>query len=413
MTGSDRFQLFLDRYGREISSAGNVVKARVVLEGKPDKSFFLEKIRHNKALQFLAVTYPEKRWYSPEIVWKQGNSYDIDRLISFHDITSAAEIPGRIMERDCDFSRSAPVHIDIFYENDTHTHFILSVNHSLLDHAGMELLLQHISDESADLILQKKDADRISLLKKFIQSVTVTFFVAGKSGWNIQRLERKKGPALPGCEEIVIRKEEFDRNNNSQTGLPYYLANLVHLITKEKSLFEKVDLPVFIPVPLVRRPSAFKNVLLSNRMSFLFFRAEPSDFKDIKKLQKSFLQQMLTQARKNIPEKFESLMTLFRFLPAFIYKAFLNLPSKGHSSTLAFSSLPASFLESGRFMGHQVSDYTHYPPLLSPPGLNVVYMEYQGGLKIIVTFDRHCIEADRIRKLFSDVKHKLTQIDQD
>lgn len=413
MTGSDRFHLFLDRYGRQISSTGNVVKARVVLEGRPDKSFFLKKIRHNKALQFLAATYPEKKWYSAEIVWKQGNAYDIERLISFHEITSAAEIPGRMMERDCDFPRGAPVHIDIFYEKDAHTHFILSVNHSLLDHTGMELLLQHISEESTDLILQKKDADKISLLKKFIQSVTVTFFVAGKSGWNIQRLGRKKGSALPACEEMVITKMEFERNNNSQTGLPYYLAKLVHSITSEKSLFEKEDLPVFIPVPLDRRTTGFKKVLLSNRMSFLFFRAEPADFNDVKKLQKSFLQQMLTQARKNMPEKFESLMNLFRFLPAFIYKAFLNLPSKGHSSTLAFSSLSASFLENGIFMGLQVRDYTHYPPLLTPPGLNVVYMEYRGGLKIIVTFDRQCIEADRIRKLFRDLKQKLTQIDQD
>ncbi len=415
MTGSDRFHLFLDRYGRKISSTGNVVKARIVLEGKVDKQLILEKTAGNKALQFLASTFPEKKRYSPEIVWKQRFSDNPARLISFHEISSRGEISAAMMERDCDFSGDAPLHIDIYYEKDTQTHFILSVNHSLLDHTGMELLLQHISGENTDLLLQKNEDAEISLLKKFIDSVSITFFVAGKSGWNIQRFARRQGSALPSCEEIVITKQELEQNKNNQSpgGLPDYLASLVHSITQDKTLFEKAGRPVFIPVPLDRRTSAFKNVLLSNRMSFLFFRADQNEFNDIGELRKSFLQQMLNQARKGMPQKFESLLSLFRFLPAFIYKAFLNLPSKGNSSTLAFSSLPASFLEKGTFLGHKVRDYTHYPPLLSPPGMNVVFMEFRGGLKIIVTFDRHCIGADRIRTLLSDVKQKLTQLDQD
>lgn len=405
MTGADRFQLFLDSTGRKKTGTGNVITTELCLEGFVDKEIISENILSNKAIQFLSSLKAVRNFYSPKLFWKSGNKSEAEALITFHDLEYKNIPPRQILNRDCPPSKQAAIHVDVFYT--TNTHIFISVNHSLLDFSGMELLLKSLLGVDENLFLQKQDSTKKSFLKSFIQTIQATFFVAAKSGWNIHKLNKKKGASIPAFQSIYVTEEEWNKSKNKSKSLPLFLSISIMALANQKGLSGNTPLPLFIPVPLNRRTEEFKNVLLSNRLSFLFFRINPNEMLETQSLEKNILSQMINQAKENIPEKFGSLMNVFSFLPAFIYKAFLNLPSRGHSSTFAFSSLPVSTLEREDFWGFKILDFTHYPPFLSPPGLNLVFMEKAGGIKIISSFDERRISRDDVNLLLNDIRSNL------
>ncbi len=410
MTGADRFQLFLDTDGRKNTGIGNVIKTHIILEGILTREHITEIISKNKAIEYLSSLTIKRKWYTFKLFWVVDKKPKIDKIISYSESKTIQELISKALKYDCIPNNNSPIHFNAIIDTEQkQTHIIISVNHSLLDYAGMELLLKSFSKAFSNLILQKSPPKPFPILKRLLQTAQATAFVAKRSGWNIQRLGKTSVSSIPDFRQIKISNEELQSgNNSSETGsLPRYLACSVYALNKNTTIFKDNKLPIFIPVPLNRRAENYKMVLLSNRFSFLFFRANAGDLQNVKRLEKIFLQQMILQAKQNMPEKFESLLSIFSLLPNFIYRAFLNLPSKGHSSTFAFSNLSISILDNGSFLGMKVIDFSHYPPFLSPPGLNLVIMEMKDGIKILSSYDSTRISNENANLLLQDIKSNL------
>ncbi len=409
MTGADRFQFFIDKTSRSKTGTGNIIKAHIILRGHVDEETIRKRIRNNKAVNFLSGITQAKKWYSAKHKWRTNQSNNIESVLSFHTIDNPDTLISQLLLRDCSFQKREPIHIDIVYEGLHKTHFLLLVNHSLIDYTGMDLLLNSISSGEELLTFVKPPTIEKSFFKRFIETVSVTFFVAAQSGWDIQRLNKNEEESKAAHQTLTVQGHEWHTYNNTLPlfGLPHFLAASVKALSLQKSLIPDSKLSFFIPSPIDRRSPAYQKVLLSNYMSFLFFKAEEKDLVSTSHLRKLFTHQMIQQARKGIPEKFQSLMNIFSFLPAFIYEAFLNLPSKGHSSTFALSVLPKSLLEGGKFMGSIIEDYTHYPPIIPAPGLNIVFMEMKEGIKIIAGFDKSMISENEAGLFLKEIKHQL------
>lgn len=406
MTGADHFQLILDKTGRAKNGIGNIVRTHICIEGLISEEKINSQILTNKAVLFLHKLKPIKKWYSAKYNWTE--TPNDNKLITYHACENASSLLTSLLHKDYDLNAGSPLHINVIYESERNTHFIISVNHALLDFNGMELLLKSISTDKVELSLNKKINYPGSFLKKFIAAVQVTFFVAAKSSWSIQHIRESKKNPDPLFHSIIVEDNDWLESNKLLKGLPLYLACTTKALAQQENILHRQGLSFFIPTPIDRRSSDSKNTLLSNQISFLFFKISPEQITDIENTRKIFLNQIINQAKLNIPGKFEHLLNLFSYLPEFIYKAFIDLPSNGKSSSFAFSSLPNSFLASGTFMNHKVLDYTHFPPFLSPPGLNIIFMEMKGAIKIIANFDGNRIDPKEAKLLLQNIKNYLT-----
>ncbi len=411
LNGADRFQLFFDSVSRKNTGIGNIIRTHIIVDGIIPENKFHELVETNEAIRFLASLSPERKWFSPVYRWKLLEEKSTQETLTIHRTGSAGEIIQELHSKDCAFNSSA-IHLDIIYASEQ-THIFISANHALFDYAGMENFIDLISGNAENIILQKELQVGESFLKKVSNAIAATLFVAARSSWNFRRLIKRKRAAKCALEYLQLSNEDSKQvSHRLQTEikspqLSFFVGSSVFSLSKFESLLSDKKGDFFIAVPIDRRSASHKNVLLSNYLSFIYFHTKANDIESVKKSTDLFSQQMIHQARQRIPEKFSSLLHLFRFLPSFIYRLFLDLPSNGHSATFAFSLLANSKMENKSFMRFPVKDVTHFPPVLSPPGLNIVFTEFNLQLKIIISFDECRITKEEVRSLLNEIRKNL------
>lgn len=413
LNGADRFQLFFDSIARKKTGIGNVIRAVVALGGKISESDFRKKISSNEAIRFLTGFSLKKNWYStlyyfePKVI-----SDDHGKFISFHVNEKPETAMEQALARDCNLTTGSPVHIDVIYDQDK-THIVFSVNHTLMDYAGMENLLGSVFANQAVVQMMEEKGPSKPFFVKFRETVEATFFVAARTAWNMRRLSVKSEKCKAAFEKLEFTITETEKIRQTASGeirtnpLSYYLGCSLFSLSRKSELLAGEKGIYFIAVPLARRPQEYKKALLSNFHSYIYFHAKADEIKGIKEISQSFSRQMIMQARRKMPEKFSALLDVFRFIPAPVYRAFIDLPTNGHAGTFAFSLLANSLLENKSFGDCPVVDVTHYAPVISPPGLNIVFNEFAGRLKIILSFDESRMSKDQARSFLDTIRKNL------
>lgn len=409
LNGADRFQLYFDSLSRKKTGVGNIIRAEIIVDGEVPEAK-LKELAGGEVFGFLSAIYPSRKWYSPVFSWKL--KADAARTIFFfHRQQNAREFVRQLLRKDCSFE-DCPVSVDVVYSL-TQTHILVSANHALFDYAGMENLIACISGNKNDLVLQKPLPRSESLFRKIAGTVSSTIFMARNSSLNIRRLLKTENRASASLTHVELNQEETEtmmRRSQEEiktNNLSFFLGASACALSEMQSQLSDKRGDYFIAVPVNRRQASHKDVLLSNYLSFIFFRAKNEDVHTVKDTAQLFLRQMISQARNGMTDKFEMLLDIFRFLPRVIYRAFLELPSNGHSTTFAFSLLENSVLENQSFMGLPVLNVTHYPPVISPPGLNLVFTFFNGRLKIICSFDESRISSDDVALLLDRIRKSL------
>ena len=240
MTGADRFQLFLDTDGRKNTGIGNVIKTHIILEGILTREHITEIISKNKAIEYLSSLTIKRKWYTFKLFWVVDKKPKIDKIISYSESKTIQELISKALKYDCIPNNNSPIHFNAIIDTEQkQTHIIISVNHSLLDYAGMELLLKSFSKAFSNLILQKSPPKPFPILKRLLQTAQATAFVAKRSGWNIQRLGKTSASSIPIFRQIKISNEELQSGNNSSetNNLPRYLACSIYALNKNTTIF--------------------------------------------------------------------------------------------------------------------------------------------------------------------------------
>ena len=406
LNGADRFQLYFDAVARKNTGIGNVIRAAVTVGGIIPETEIRQAIGANEWLNFLSSLSLKKNLFSSLYRFERTDK-SIPISLTFHQGTYE-EAMRQVVTKDCNLKAGTPLHVDAVY-GENKTHLVFSVSHVLIDHAGMEILLSSFEGENISATAPVP-VFRKSFFKKLADASSATMFVSSRSGSDMKRLKRKSGPGKAAFELMELTAEETFRVKNQMSAmnasaLSFFLGCSLFSIGRNQKLLTGIN--YFVPVPMDRRPASCKNSLLSNFLSFIYFKAKDSDLESLKSSVELISKQTILQARKSIPQKFSSLLDIFRFVPDPFYKAFIDLPSKGHAATFAFSLLSKSGLEGKKILGYKVSDVTHYAPVISPPGLNVIFSEFNGSLKILCSFDESRISKDEVALYLDVIKLNL------
>jgi hypothetical protein len=406
LNGADRFQLYFDDLARENSGIGNVIRVAITLDGVVSEWEIRKFLEANEWLRFFSTLLLRKNFFSGLYNFEAGS--DSSFSIAVHQ-GPYEEAMQHVLSKDCNLISGAPVHADVIY-NESKTLLVISASHVLMDHAGMENLIASFAGEN-NLTAFNVPTHKKLFFSKLRDAFSATMFVSALSGWTLRRLARKSRYGNAAFELIEFTEEESYRIRNHMTkgmnasALSFYLGCSMYSISKFQNLLTGKN--YFVPVPMDRRPASCKTSLLSNFISFIYFKATEHDLDTLKNSVDLISKQTITQARKNMPAKFSSLLDLFRFVPKPIYKSFIDLPSNGHAATFAFSLLSNSRLEGKKIMGCDVTDVTHYSPVISPPGLNVIFSEFNSRLKILCSFDESRITRNEVASYLETLKLNL------
>ena len=413
LNGADRFQLFFDSIARKKTGIGNVIRAVVTLGGNISEGDFRKNISSNEAALFLLSLSLKKKRHSTLFHFEQKIvSPDLGEFISFHSKEKSETVLEQALARDCNLITGSPFHIDVVYDLDK-THIIFSVNHTLMDYAGMENLLGSVFANQRIIHSTEQRRSEKSFFVKFRETVEATFFVAARTAWNMRRLSVKSDKCKAAFERLeftITETEKIKQITSGEIGtnaLSFYLGCSLFSLSRHNEMLTGEKGIYFIAVPLVRRPAEYKNAVLSNFHSYIYFHAKADEIVNVRDISLSFSRQMIMQARRKFPEKFSTLLDLFRFIPASVYHSFIALPTNGQAGSFAFSLLANSRLENKSFGDCPVADVTHYAPVITPPGLNIVFHEFAGKLKIILSFDESRMTKSQARVFLDSIRKNL------
>ncbi len=420
LSGADCFHLVLDKHAKKHGAGGNVMR----------KVFYF-----NSSLSFLKIEAILKK--SPVIYWlcniklmqppffrlpywkysDRGNEI----IIRQHQSVKENKIPEVILTRDITVESDRFIEADIVYYPSGSSAFILSWNHILLDAKGTTLLFEHLNSlsenklQNFDIFFPPKEKktniftyiDNMYKVKKFVQTC------ARPPVSSVGLAKTKHGDEATLTRTIAFNADETARiaANALKTGSRfgptlYFIAccsQVIHLFNKQKN--KAGDL--WLPIPYDGRLRGAAGPLISNCVSFLFYRIPENVLADVPQTVKCLSTQMKSQIGDGIPQRYTMFLNMMRHIPLWLYYFLVNRTGKGVFASFLYTSTGDNFNELRSLFGEPLRDLNMIPALTFPPGLTFVFLKHDNELNINIAFSPDIINNNELHLIEEKIKEIL------
>lgn len=435
LSGSDYFHLLLDRKMLRNGLVGNISRVHLELAGNANLQEMAERLLKNSVLREVAQLKVVHRW--PRLpIWASRGPLDADTeeksdgsinyewkvstpYLKIHSHQTRLNFDKHVLNRKVDNDRGL-VFIDICELEDRSKHVVISMHHVLFDHQGMMNFLHVLAKETRSFPFFPED-ESLSFLDSLWSSVYMTSYMLKRSSSKLGTLVKKdlKLPEAPIFRIITFSEAETEQieknawNAGSRIGQSsFYMAATAqivqHLITdrNENSTF------VWFSVPHNNRKKGSSGHLVSNQLSFLFFKLTADEMLTPKKSVTSINSQLKNQIRDQVIARYSDLLNVLRAMPMPVYEAMVDLASSGKMSSFGFSDLGENKLQLNTFLDAVVVNIFHYPPVPSPPGFNVAVIKENGRLRFVWGYFKAAInqsEIEAMERQFRKILLEMTE----
>lgn len=411
LSGSDHFHLLLDRNLNRNGLAGNVSRIHLAVDASTDLKKFEEHLLKNKVLSFVSRLGYKHQWPTlPK--WVELNY--TDPYVSVHNEMSEVDFNHQVVNRKLS-NASGLVHIDLCQLKDGSKHVLIAMHHVLFDHRGMTNFLQALNEPESVKTLFPSKMKRPFFLWMW-DVIFCAVFVLSSAGWKLGSLISKKEVPksqpvfrqiqFTKAETVTIEKRAWD--SGARLGKsPFYIAAVAKIVNS--TLKKRGENPPYLwfSVPSDQRRKGNVGHLISNQLSFLFFKLKVGDLVSSSNAVKSVNTQLKNQIKKSVASRYISLLEAFRRVPMPIYNAMVNLSTNGQVSSFGFSDLGEEKQPMEKFCGAKVLKTINYPPVPCPPGFNVVVKKEQGELKFIWAYYKEAINSSEIEMMEKEFRKDL------
>ncbi len=415
LSGSDYFHLLLDRFMLQQGLVGNISRIHLHLEPEADLQKIHGDLENNKVLALVNELKVKLRW--PRLpIWVKTERNSKHAPVAVHQKIDKNTFDQSILNRKVD-NDNGLVYIDLCSLEDGSKHMVISMHHVLFDHKGMMNFVMALNEPDTKIQLFPK-AEKIPFLKQFWNFVTCTIFVLRSGSSELGTLVKKdvKPGAAPKFKILRFTEEETKQievnawNHGARLGRSsFYMAVVTRMI--HQTLLNRGEKPPFMwfSIPQNQRRKGAVGHLISNQLSFLFLKLMTNELKDTKTTVSSINDQLKTQIAAKLPSRYRVLLDVFRWIPMPVFGAMVNLSTSGSVSSFSFSDLGENSMLQSNFRGYKVNEMFSYPPVPSPPGLNIVVMKEHGQLKLVWSYFDEVIDQTEVDAMEADLRTKLLE----
>ena len=420
LSGADCFHLVLDKHAKKHGAGGNVMR----------KVFYF-----NSALSFKKIHAILKS--SSVIYWLcniklvQGGLFklpfwkytDTGNEIILHEYHSAIEdeIPEIILTRDITIESKRFVEADLVYYPSGGCAFILSWNHILLDAKGTTLLFEHLNllsenkPQHFDIFFPGKEKKtnivthirNMYKVKKFVQ----TSAKPPVSSVADARVNVEDGRTL--TKVISFNTDETKKINanafktGSRFGPTLYLvaccSHVIHFLNQQRNKAGDI----WLPVPYDGRLRGAAGPLISNCVSFLFYRIPQYELNSVPQTVTCLSTQMKAQIKDAIPQKYTMFLNMMRHIPLWLYYFLINRTGKGVFASFLYTSTGDNFNNLKSLFGETIRNINMIPALTFPPGLTFVFLKHDDELNINIAYSPDIISNNELHLIEEKIKEIL------
>ena len=412
LTGADCFILALEKHNQLQGAFGNTCKYVLELAGKLDAEAFKKKINQDTVIQQLASLSVTKTGLFSKPRWQSNPIKDIE--VAVHE--SDAFIPNDVLQKKFTIERPGLFSFDIVNRSNGNCSLILSWHHLLMDGYGAVLLLKRICDSAKEITLSAEEPTVNLNFENIRQAAKAKLFIGKTSKKELSSIGstkeyksvNQKITVIPFTQEETKQIESNALVLGAKFGLsPFYLACSAR---GAKQILQERKVPVtnfWVPVPQNTRKKGALGPLLSNHISFLFYRITNIELSSLKECVSSLNNQMVNQIRDGLPKAYSKLQGFLKRMPSSLYYQLIKGPQGNSLTSFLFTVAeehPQDLLE---FEGLKVLNALSLPPNNFKPGLTFAFMRFNNCLQIMLLYFDEVLSEKEITILEKQLKHEL------
>lgn len=420
LSGADCFHLVLDKHAKKHGAGGNVMR----------KVFYFNDKLEFKKVDAILKSSPVIYWlcnikliYGTMIntaYWKFTNAGN-EIILQEHHMARENEIPESILNRNITVDAKRFIEADLVYYSSGSCAFVLSWNHILLDAKGTTLLFEHLNQLTAKaqqdtgLYFPAKEKKQ-NIFQHIKNMYKIKSFVQQSARPPVSSVASTK--VKPGDGKTCTKIISFDagetkkiQDNAIKAGSRFgptlffiaCCAHVVHSINKQRN--KTGDL--WLPVPYDGRLKGATGPMISNCVSFLFYRILKNEFESVPQTVKSLSMQMTRQIKNGIPQKYKMFLNMMRHLPLWLYYFLISNTNKGVFASFLYTSTGDNFSNMKTLFGKPVKNITMVPALTYPPGLTFVFLHHLETLHINIAYSQEIINNNELALIEENIKASL------
>jgi len=420
LSGADCFHLVLDKHAKKHGAGGNVMRKVFYFSSALPKDKIENILKSSPVIYWLCNIRLVAGSLLTIPFWKykdKGNNI----ILHEHHAASEDDVPPAILKRDITIASAAFIEADLVHYPSGASAFILSWNHILLDAKGTTLLFDHLghiagnSREIIDNFFPKKEKGpgifnyirNMYKVKSFIQHSSRPPVSSVATG-AMKNIDGDTGiKMIPFSAEETKKIEAAAFKAGSRFGPTLYFiaccSHLVHAINKKRN--NEGDL--WMPVPYDGRLRGAAGPLISNCVSFLFYRILKTELSNVPQTVKCLSTQMTGQIRDKIPQRYNMFLNMMRHVPLWLYYFLISSTGKAVFASFLYTSTGDNFNELNTLFGEPLRGLAMIPALTFPPGLTFVFLKHNDKLNINIAYSSSVIGKDELAMIEENIKEIL------
>ncbi len=186
----------------------------------------------------------------------------------------------------------------------------------------------------------------------------------------------------------------------------YFIACCAHVID---SLNRQKNKPgdLWLPVPYDGRLKGAAGPLISNCVSFLFYRLTKDELNNVPQTVKCLSDQMKVQIKAGIPQKYTLFLNMMRHIPLWLYYFLVSRTGKGVFSSFLYTSTGDNFNDLKSLFGEPLNKLTMTPALTFPPGLTFVFLKHDQAVDVNIAYSPEIISHNELLLIEQKLKEIL------
>jgi hypothetical protein len=398
LSGADCFHLMLEINSKKYQTGNNVIRIVFSFDEEDAALPILSNIHKSPLVFWLCNIQLVTGYLFQKPHWKfvdRGNKVTIQEHRS--EIADLI-VPKEIVDRKISVHNEQLLEFDLVRYPSKKVALIISWHHILMDARGSRLLTAHLNDplpvdqNSFTNFFPAKEK-KGSLIQYIKNMYEVKDFIENSSRFPIATICQSEITKRDFRIETMHfnasetqRIDQLAKKSGARFGAnAFLLACCAHLVNEINKVRGSVG-PIWLPVPYDGRKRGGHGPIISNCISFLFYRLPQSDFRTLHHTVKSINNQMSEQIKRDLPKKFNMLLDMMRYFPLKLHYFLSNRPSKGIVSSFLYTSAGEDAWDTNKLLNTAIQDVLIIPPLVFPPGLTFSFSRHHNTLRMNIVY---------------------------
>lgn len=419
LSGADWFLHVLDNAADKKSFDFNIIRIVLDVENENYATTIINRLKQHDLVNWMLNIQLEKPFFFSKPYWKFKNSTN-ELTVNYHELGQNSLYDLKLFHQAMRVNKTPLFACDCVKENGVVSKIILSIHHVLMDGRGASFFLEELHSNEFPLkdifdkfhYFPKEKTTKISWYKHVKNMYFIKHFMNQQQSKNNANFNNLSSNSFKIQVVNFDEVESLQIINNAQLKGAKFGLNQFLLAVSIKEITElfrekNINGDCWLPIPYDGRKRGGNGPIISNAISFLFYRIQQAEQKSIEAIVQEIQFQMMDQLRQDLPKKYSLFLEMMQYIPEKLFSFLILRASAGNLASFLYSASIEQARDVANKFELQAKNMLIIPPFSSPPGLTISFINFKGQLSLNLVYDEALLSETELLATVVCLKHKL------